>query len=58
MAGFDLPMRSIREQAAAAIDLLVHIAAMPDGTRRVTKVCGVDGMEGDIVTLSDVFVFE
>jgi pilus assembly protein CpaF len=58
MAGFDLPMRAIREQSAAAIDLLVHIARLSDGTRRVTKVCGVDGMEGEIITLSDIFVFE
>jgi pilus assembly protein CpaF len=58
MAGFDLPLRAIREQSAAAIDLLVHIARLPDGTRRVTKVCGVDGMESDIITLSDLFVFE
>ena len=58
MAGFDLPMRAIREQAAAAIDLLVHVARLHDGTRRITKVCGVEGMEGDIITLSDLFVFE
>ena len=58
MAGFDLPIRAIREQSAAAIDLLVHIARLSDGTRRVTKVCGVEGMEGEIITLSDLFVFE
>jgi pilus assembly protein CpaF len=58
MAGFDLPMRAIREQSAAAIDLLVHIARLSDGTRRITKVCGVDGMEGEIITLCDIFVFE
>jgi pilus assembly protein CpaF len=58
MAGFDLPMRAIREQSASAIDLLVHVARMNDGSRRVTKVCGIDGMEGDIITLCDLFVFE
>ena len=58
MAGYDLPMRAIREQSASAIDLLVHIARLSDGTRRITKVCGVDGMEGEIITLSDLFVFE
>ena len=58
MAGYDLPMRAIRVQSAAAIDLLVHIARLSDGTRRITKVCGVDGMEGEIITLSDLFVFE
>src|SRR5205823_6396952 len=50
MAGFDLPMRAIREQSASAIDLLVHVARMNDGSRRVTKVCGIDGMEGDVIT--------
>ena len=58
MAGFDLPMRAIREQSASAIDLLVHVARMNDGSRRVTKVCGIDGMEGDVITLCDLFVFD
>ncbi len=58
MAGFDLPVRAIREQAASAIDLLVHIERGRDGVRRVTQVTSVDGMEGDTVTLSDVFVFD
>jgi pilus assembly protein CpaF len=58
MAGFDLPIRAIREQAASAIDLLVHISRMRDGSRRVTRICGIDGMEGDVITLSDLFVFE
>ena len=58
MAGFDLPVRAIREQSASAIDLLVHINRDRDGVRRVTRVSSVDGMEGDLVTLSDVFVFE
>jgi pilus assembly protein CpaF len=58
MAGFDLPVRAIREQTASAIDLLVHINRGRDGVRRVTKISGVDGMEGDKITLSDVFVFE
>jgi pilus assembly protein CpaF len=58
MAGFDLPVRAIREQAASAIDLLVHITRGRDGVRRVTRVSSVDGMEGDMITLSDVFLFE
>jgi pilus assembly protein CpaF len=58
MAGFDLPVRAIREQTASAIDLLVHINRGRDGVRRVTKISGVDGMEGDKITLSDLFVFE
>ena len=58
MAGFDLPVRAIREQTASAIDLLVHITRGRDGVRRVSKVAAVDGMEGDMITLSDLFVFE
>jgi pilus assembly protein CpaF len=58
MAGFDLPVRAIREQAASAIDVLVHIERGRDGVRRITQVTGVDGMEGDTITLSDVFLLE
>ncbi|MET0921086.1 MAG: CpaF family protein [Acidimicrobiia bacterium] len=58
MAGVDLPMRAIREQSVAAIDLLVHIGRMRDGSRRITRVCGVEGMEGDVITLADIFVYE
>ena len=58
MAGFDLPVRAIREQAASAIDLLVHISRGRDGVRRVTRVSSVDGMEGETITLSDVFSFD
>jgi pilus assembly protein CpaF len=58
MAGFDLPVRAIREQAASALDLLVHVSRMRDGSRRITRVCAVEGMEGDIIVLSDLFVFE
>jgi pilus assembly protein CpaF len=58
MAGMDLPLRAIREQIASAIDLVVHTARLPDGTRRVTKICEVTGMEGDVVQLSDLFDFD
>jgi pilus assembly protein CpaF len=58
LAGFDLPVRAIREQAASAIDLLVHIARGRDGVRRVSRVAAVDGMEGETITLSDIFRFE
>ena len=58
MAGFDLPVRAIREQAASAIDLLVHISRGRDGVRRVTRVASIDGMEGETITLSDVFSFD
>jgi pilus assembly protein CpaF len=58
MSGFDLPMRAIREQLASTVELLVHISRLRDGTRRVTRICGVDGMEGEVVTLSDIFLFD
>jgi pilus assembly protein CpaF len=57
MAGMDLPSRAIREQIAAAIDLIVHEDRMSDGTRKVTKVSEVTGLERDVITLQDVFVY-
>ena len=47
MAGMDLPVRAIREQIASAVDLLVHVSRLRDGTRRVTHISEVVGMEGD-----------
>ncbi len=58
MAGVDLPVRAIREQVASAVDLVVHQARLRDGTRRITHVSEVVGMEGDIITMQDVFVFD
>ena len=58
MAGYDLPVRAIREQIASAIDLIVHVDRMRDGTRKVTNIVEVVGMEGEVVTLTDLFVFE
>ena len=58
MAGFDLPMRAIREQIASAVDLIIHVSRLKDGTRRVTHVTEVEGMEGDIITLQDLFLFD
>jgi pilus assembly protein CpaF len=58
MAGVDLPVRAIREQVASAIDLIVHQQRLRDGSRRVTHVTEVVGMEGDIITLQDVFLFD
>ncbi len=57
MAGVDLPMRAIREQIAAAIQLIVHQNRFRDGTRKVTRVTEVVGMEGDKITLQDIFTF-
>jgi pilus assembly protein CpaF len=58
MAGIELPVRAIREQAASAVDLLVHLTRLRDGTRRVTQVCEVNGMEGEVITISDLFRFD
>lgn len=58
MAGMDLPIRAIREQISSAIDLIVHQARLKDGTRRITHITEVQGMEGDIITLQDVFLFD
>ena len=58
MAGMDLPVRAIREQIASAVDLIVHQERLRDGTRKVVNVTEVQGMEGDVIVLSDIFVFE
>jgi pilus assembly protein CpaF len=54
MAGFDLPVRAIREQIAGAVDLIVHVARLRDGSRRVTGVSEIVGMEGDVVTMQEL----
>ncbi|NTU75613.1 MAG: CpaF family protein, partial [Anaerolineaceae bacterium] len=58
MAGMDLPMRAIREQIASAIHLIVHQERMRDGTRKVVNITEVTGMEGEIITMTDLFIFE
>ena len=58
MAGFDLPVRAIREQMSGAVDLVVQLSRLRDGSRRVTHITEVQGMEGDIVTLQDIFLFD
>jgi len=58
MSGFELPVRAIREQMASALDLIVHIGRLRDGTRRITHVSEVQGMEGDVITLQDLFLFD
>jgi pilus assembly protein CpaF len=58
MAGFNLPIGAIRMQIATAIDLIVHVSRMADGSRRVTHITEVTGMEGDTVLLQDLFTFE
>jgi pilus assembly protein CpaF len=58
MAGYDLPVRAIREQMASALDLIVHLSRLRDGTRRITHITEVQGMEGDVITLQDIFLFD
>ena len=58
MAGMDLPHRAIREQMASAINLIVHQDRMRDGARKVTSISEIQGMEGDIITMSEIFRFE
>lgn len=58
MAGIDMPVRVIREQIITAIDLIVFQSRYKDGTRKITRITEVVGMEGDIVTLQDIFLFE
>src|SRR3546814_17192987 len=58
MAGFDLPIRAIREQVSSAVDLIVQLTRLRDGTRRVTHITEVEGMEGDKITLQDIFLFD
>lgn len=58
MAGMELPIRAIREQVSSAVDLVVQQSRMRDGSRKVTSVCEVLGMEGDIITTQDIFTFE
>ena len=58
MSGLDLPLRAIREQIASALDLIIHQERMKDGSRRITAITEVQGMEGDVIVLQDIFVFE
>ncbi len=58
MAGMDLPVRAIREQVASAVDLIVHQTRFKDGSRRITHITEVERMEGDVITLQDIFVFD
>ncbi|HLY27065.1 MAG TPA: ATPase, T2SS/T4P/T4SS family, partial [Aggregatilineales bacterium] len=58
MAGMDLPVRAIREQVASAVQLIVHQERLRDGSRKITKITEIQGMEGDVITMSDIFEFE
>ncbi|MCD6400849.1 MAG: CpaF family protein [Anaerolineales bacterium] len=58
MAGTELTLKAIREQIASAIELVVHMERMRDGTRKVTRITEVQGMEGDTITMQDIYLFK
>jgi len=58
MSGMELPVRAIREQVASAINIIAHQSRFADGSRRVTHITEISGMEGDIITMQDIFVFK
>jgi len=58
MSGMNLPIKAIRDQTASAIDLIIQQSRLMDGSRRITHITEVQGMEGDVITLQDIFKFE
>jgi pilus assembly protein CpaF len=58
MAGYDLPVKAIREQISSAVDVIIQLTRLRDGTRRVTHITEVQGMEGDTIVLQDLFLFD
>jgi len=58
MAGMDLPLRAIREQISSAVDLIVHQNRLKDGSRKITNITEVQGMEGEVIVMQDIFVYE
>ena len=58
MAGMDLPTRAIRDQVAGALDVLVHTSRLPDGSRKIISISEITGMEGDVITMQDIFLFK
>jgi pilus assembly protein CpaF len=58
MAGMDLPSRAIREQIASAIHVIVQVARLRDGSRKVVRISEITGMEGDVIAMQDLFVFD
>ena len=58
MAGFELPVLAIRKQISAALDLIIYLTRFPDGTRKVTQISEVAGMESEVITLTDIFQFQ
>ncbi len=58
MAGLDLPTKAIREQVASALDVVVHLSRLRDGTRRITEISEINGMEGETITMSTIYKFD
>ena len=58
MAGFELPSRAIREQVSSALNVIIQVARLSDGTRKIVRVSEVAGMEGDVIVMQDIFTFE
>jgi pilus assembly protein CpaF len=58
MAGIELPLRAIRDQTASALDVIVHISRLRDGSRRVTQIAEIVGSEGDVVSISDLYAYD
>jgi pilus assembly protein CpaF len=58
MAGLELPLVAVREQIASAVSLIIHTSRLSDGTRRITQITDVDGMEGETIQLNDLFTFD
>jgi pilus assembly protein CpaF len=58
MAGMELPVKAIREQIASAVDLIVQQSRLKDGSRRITHITEIAGMEGEVITMQDIFLFK
>ena len=58
MAGMDLPLKAVRDQISKAVDVVVHAARLQDGSRRITHISEIQGMEGEVITMQDIFEFE
>jgi pilus assembly protein CpaF len=58
MAGMDLPVRAIREQIASAVNLIVQASRLQDGSRRMTSITEITGMEGEVISMQEVFRFQ
>jgi len=57
MSGMDLPVRAIREQIASAVDLIIHVARLGDGSRKIVSITEIVGIEGEKITMQEIFVF-